>query len=118
MFSSLARLAVRANAVVCEKNYGGQAITDVLKSRYSWLPVHTVVAKRGKQTRAEPIAAFHKLGRIHMVGTHQELEDQLSHWVPGEDSPDRLDAMVWGLRKLMLEPRKRAGALRRRHRRY
>jgi len=25
-------------------------------------------------------------------------------WVPGEDSPDRLDAMVWALTDLMLAP--------------
>ena len=25
-----------------------------------------------------------------------DLEDQLTSWLPGEQSPDRLDALVWG----------------------
>ncbi|MDB4932916.1 MAG: hypothetical protein JWM10_5400 [Myxococcaceae bacterium] len=30
-----------------------------------------------------------------MVGVLPELEDQSSLWVPGQKSPDRMDAMVW-----------------------
>jgi phage terminase large subunit-like protein len=38
---------------------------------------------------------------VHHVGVHVELEDQLCSWVPGLASPDRLDALVWGITWLM-----------------
>jgi len=41
--------------------------------------------------------------RVHHVGFFPELEDQLVEWVPGDTSPDRLDALVWALTELMLE---------------
>jgi phage terminase large subunit-like protein len=63
-----------------------------------------VRATRGKYTRAEPIAALYEQGRVHHVGTFPELEDQMCTWVPGEKSPDRLDALVWALTELMLVP--------------
>jgi phage terminase large subunit-like protein len=38
------------------------------------------------------------------VGPFNELEDQLTTWVPEEEkSPDRLDALVWALTELFLE---------------
>lgn len=70
--------------------------------------VESVHASRGKATRAQPIAALFgepgkRESRVHLVGSHPELEDQLCTWVPGEeDSPDRLDAMVWLLTSVML----------------
>ena len=39
-----------------------------------------------------------------MLGAFPDLEDQLTSWEPfsGDESPDRLDAMVWGFTELML----------------
>jgi phage terminase large subunit-like protein len=38
-----------------------------------------------------------------MVGRHDDLENQLTTWEPGSnESPDRLDALVWALTELML----------------
>jgi phage terminase large subunit-like protein len=37
-----------------------------------------------------------------------ELEDQLATWTPSDDSPDRLDAMVWVATHLFLRRRGRA----------
>jgi phage terminase large subunit-like protein len=31
------------------------------------------------------------------------LEDQMCQWVPGEKSPDRMDALVWALTELMID---------------
>lgn len=56
-----------------------------------------------KQIRAEPVAALYEQGKVHHVGYFGELEDQLCTWVPGEKSPDRLDALVWALTELMLD---------------
>ena len=61
-------------------------------------------ASRGKEVRAEPVSARYERGMVHHVGTHDELEDQMCGWVPGQRSPDRMDALVWALTDLMLEP--------------
>jgi phage terminase large subunit-like protein len=60
-------------------------------------------ASRGKHTRAEPVAAIFEQGRGHNVGMFPEMEDQLCSWVPGDKSPDRLDAKVWAYTELMLD---------------
>ncbi len=63
-----------------------------------------VHASRGKYARAEPIAALFEQDRCKLLGSFAELEDQLCQWEPlsGDESPDRLDAMVWGFTDLML----------------
>ena len=64
--------------------------------------VRTVTASKGKATRAEPIAALDEQHRIHHVGSLAALESQLTTWVPGDKSPDRMDARVWLCTALML----------------
>lgn len=54
-----------------------------------------VSATTGKRTRATPVAVAYETGRAVMVGTHPELEQQAGTWQEGQDSPDRMDAMVW-----------------------
>ena len=66
------------------------------------VPVMEVHASRGKVTRAEPVVALYEQGLVHHVGFHPALENQLCGWVPGDPSPDRLDAMVWGVWALKL----------------
>ena len=57
-------------------------------------------ASRGKYTRAEPISALYARRWCHHVGVFPELEEQLTTWVPGEPSLDRMDALVWALSRL------------------
>jgi len=64
------------------------------------VPYKSVTASRGKQTRAEPISALYEQGKVHHVGVLDQLEDQMCQWIPGEKSPDRMDALVWGLTEL------------------
>ncbi len=45
---------------------------------------------------------MYEQGRIHHVGFFPDVEDQLCEWVPGDRSPDRLDALVWAITELML----------------
>ena len=70
----------------------------------SHLGVH---ASRGKQARAEPVAALYEQGRVHHVGVFSPLEDELCGWVPNtnQPSPNRLDALVWAFTELMLKNR-------------
>jgi phage terminase large subunit-like protein len=69
------------------------------------VPLKAVHASRGKQARAEPIAALYEQGRVAHVGPFAKLEDQLTTYVPGNASPDRMDALVWALTELMLNAR-------------
>ena len=64
-----------------------------------------VHASKGKIVRAEPVAALFEQNRAHLVGAFPMLEDQLCTYSAGSsDSPDRLDAAVWGLSDLMVAP--------------
>lgn len=95
----------KADRVVVERNQGGDMVVSVLKATGAQLPIKTVVATRGKYTRAEPIAALYEGGKVHHVGGLAYLEDQLCTWLPGEKSPDRLDAAVWALTELLIKSR-------------
>lgn len=92
----------KADRVIAEANNGGKLVETVLRVQDENLPITLVHASRGKQTRAEPVAALYEQGRVHHVGGFPDLEDELCMWVPGEsDSPDRLDALVWAITHLM-----------------
>lgn len=105
----------QADRIVGEVNNGGEWIgqTIALTAKTMKLEGHrssehvsyrAVHASRGKQTRAEPVAALAEQHKIHHVGTFTVLEDQLCGWEPlsGDRSPDHLDAMVWSFTELML----------------
>jgi hypothetical protein len=93
-----------ADCVVVERNQGGDMVQSTLKTVRPNVPVIEVVATRGKHVRAEPIAALYSLGRVHHVGTFSQLEDQMCRMTAagyeGDGSPDRVDALVWGLTEL------------------
>ena len=103
----------KADSIVVEANQGGDmcifTIRECAKALHrsgqrntSSVTCIPVKASRGKLTRAEPIAALYSQGRVRHVGMFAELEDQMASWVPGEQSPDRLDALVWGLTSVMI----------------
>lgn len=87
--------------VVAEVNQGGDLVTATLRSIDPSLPIRTVRASKGKHTRAQPIAALYEEGKIHHVGKFTMLENQMCNWLPGDHSPDRMDALVWGIYDLM-----------------
>jgi phage terminase large subunit-like protein len=92
-----------ANAIVPEVNQGGDMVEYLIQSvvtrglKPKIIPVH---ASRGKFTRAEPVASLYEQGLIHHLGAFPLLEDELCSWVPGEDSPNRLDALVHAFTEL------------------
>lgn len=47
--------------------------------------------------RAAPVSTQYELGKVHHVGTHKALEDQMVAFVPGhgDGADDRVDALVW-----------------------
>ncbi len=79
-------------------------IALVIKQVDPNVPVRLVNASRDKHTRAEPVAAQYEQGRIHHVGSFPALEDEMCLWIPGDPSPNRMDALVWALTELMLGP--------------
>lgn len=117
----------KASRIVSEVNYGGDLVTSAIvaecerrgasitkvrrkkpdgtESGWDWqidlgewaFTVAGVWAKDSKSLRAEPHAIRYKQGRIHHVGVFVELEHEQTTWVPGEESPNRLDALVHGL---------------------
>ena len=97
--------------MVAEVNQGGAMVEAVLREIDPDVSFRAVHATRGKQARAEPVAALYEQGRVFHVGTFAELEDEMCSVIDGRKSPDRLDAMVWAVTDLMLrrgsEPRVR-----------
>jgi len=91
-----------ADRIVAEKNQGGEMVSAVLRAKDRNVPITLVTATRGKVVRAEPISALYEQGRIHHVGRFDKLEDQMCLFTRDVDrspgnSPDRVDALVWGL---------------------
>jgi predicted phage terminase large subunit-like protein len=94
---------LQADRIVAEANNGGDLVSTVIHTIDLTVPVTLVHASRGKRTRAEPVSALYEQGRVSHVVPFPELEDQLCSYTgaPGEDSPDRMDALVWALTDVM-----------------
>jgi len=86
----------RANVLVVEtNNLGRHAMSSILAywgndSKPFTKEVHAV---GDKLSRAEPLSVLYEQGRIHHVGTHAALEDELVSFAPGGKSPNRIDAL-------------------------
>jgi phage terminase large subunit-like protein len=86
-----------ADMIIGEVNQGGDLVEMNIRNYGRLLPYKSVRATRGKAVRAEPIADLYRRGMVHHVGEYAELEEQMTTWEPGSDSPDNMDALVWGL---------------------
>ena len=97
-----------ADRLVAEVNQGGDLVAEVIRQVDPMVPVRTVHARRGKVARAEPVAALYEQGRVHHLRGLGALEDQMcamtAQGFEGRGSPDRVDALVWALSDLMIEP--------------
>ncbi len=96
----------QADRIVAETNNGGDMIEATLRTVMPEIAFKAVSASKGKQTRAEPVAALYEQRRVRHAGGFPALEDQMCNWEPGSGapSPDRVDALVWALTDLVLEP--------------
>jgi hypothetical protein len=91
-----------ADRIVAEVNNGGALVKANLATVLGeTMPYAEVRASRGKAVRADPVAGVYQSGRVHHYGVLPELESQLTSWLPGTESPDRLDALVWGVSYLL-----------------
>ncbi len=92
---------LKADKIVAETNNGGDMVILTLQQVDRSVATKKVTATRGKQLRAEPISALYEQGKVHHVGYLAELETQMCEWTPiSNESPDRLDALVWALTEL------------------
>jgi len=109
----------QADRIVAEKNYGGDMVESTIKSQARVLgrtdiKPKLVNASRGKHIRAEPVSLLYSCGEVVHVGYDlMELETEMTTWVPleTEKSPNRLDAVVWGVAELCLTKKRRVRAL-------
>ena len=109
-----------AHLVVAEKNNGGDMVESTLRSANAHLPVRLIHAKKGKRTRAEPVAVLYEQGLVHHVwDTDQALtpaaNDELYPFSEMErqmvsvdvndpkDHDDRLDAAVYAVTELAVD---------------
>ena len=96
----------KADRIIAEVNQGGDMVEHVLKAQGAKLPYKAVRASRGKVVRAEPIAALYERGKVFHAGEFKDLEDQMCAFTTDFDrkaqgySPDRVDALVWGMTEL------------------
>lgn len=93
----------KANEVIGEVNNGGDMVRAVVHLQDPTVPFYKVRATDGKRRRAEPVAQIYQQGRAHHHGYFGALEAQQTTWTdqPGETSPDRMDALVWGVWRLI-----------------
>lgn len=96
----------KADRVIGEANNGGDLIETVLRMHQSDVPYSKVWASRGKITRAEPVQALYEQHRVKHVGSLPALETQMTTWAAkeGEKSPNNIDAMVWAVTELLVNP--------------
>ncbi|WP_082237546.1 DNA-packaging protein [Roseovarius tolerans] len=112
--ASWASAAIRAmeqwggERLVAEVNQGGDLVEQVVRQVDPLVPFRSVHASRGKVARAEPVAALYEQGRVHHLRGLGALEDQMcamtTRGYEGKGSPDRVDALVWALTDLIVEP--------------
>jgi phage terminase large subunit-like protein len=98
----------KADRLVAEANQGGKLVESVIRTVDSVVPLKLVHASDGKSTRAEPVAALYEQGRVAHVAGLGALEGQMRRMTKagfmGRGSPDRVDALVWAMTELILEP--------------
>lgn len=94
----------RADTIVAEINYGGAMVRHVIQGARPKTPFRAVTASRGKVVRAEPVAALFETGDIRLAGVFPQMEEEMyaftTHGYMGESSPNRVDAMIWGMTDL------------------
>ncbi len=95
---------LEADTIVAEVNQGGDMVSAVIRAADASVPVKPVRARRGKWTRAEPVAMLYQQGKVKHAGRFPALEDEMCDFgadgLSGGRSPDRVDALVWAVSEL------------------
>lgn len=94
--------------MVVETNQGGEMVKSVVHQEDGGINFDGKHAQKAKQARAEPVASIYEQGRVFHAPGLGQLEDQMCQMTitgfKGQGSPDRVDALVWALHALLIEP--------------
>ena len=94
-----------AHRIVAEQNQGGAMVEHTLRTADPTAAVKLIHASRGKTARAEPVSALYEQGKVFHIRPFVDLEDQMCTWThESGESPDRLDALVYALTELAVDP--------------
>ena len=87
---------------VAEKNQGGDMVKAIIEQFDKNNHIKLVQATKGKYLRAEPVYAQYEQGNVYHVGKFPLLETQMITFNPdaNKKSPDRVDALVYGVTEL------------------
>jgi phage terminase large subunit-like protein len=102
--------SLKADRIVAETNFGGAMVEATVRAVDPNVSFRAVTASRGKVARAEPISALYEQGRVFHRGPFDALEDEMASFTSNFDrakagfSPGRVDALVWALTDLMVQP--------------
>lgn len=94
---------LKADRVIAEINQGGEMVEHTIRTVDDRVPYKGRRVHRGKRLRAEPVSALYEQGKVHHVGVLSELEDEMCDWVPGDPSPNLMDALTLLFTDLILE---------------
>lgn len=88
-----------ADFYVAEKNQGGDMVETVIRQNDKRNAIKLVSATKGKYLRAEPVYQLYENFKVHHVSNLPILERQMITFNPNENkqSPDRVDALVYGV---------------------
>lgn len=91
--------------VVIEKNQGQDLLKNVIHQLDATLQIFLVNAAQSKKIRSEPVVMAMQQKRVKFWNSFPELEDQMLFFDPSNvESPDRMDAYVWGITALLVDP--------------
>jgi len=100
--------------VLAEQNQGGAMVRAVIQAQNPNIPVVMIPALTSKADRARPVVMAYRQGRVKHDEWHDEIVEECTVWeppVPGSPSsgskwsPNRMDALVHGIRVLLVDPR-------------
>jgi hypothetical protein len=88
-----------ADKIIGESNNGGDLVESNVKNQDRDIPFDQVKATRGKAIRAEPVVGLYEDGRVTHREQFEQLESQMVLYAgeKSSESPDRMDALVWGV---------------------
>ena len=101
-----------ASRLIIEDNQGGELNRMVIRNAADAVGlarpnIVMVKARESKEQRAAPVAQAYRAKKVQHLPALRDgaLEAQMTSWVPGvtpkSESPDRVDALVWGIRHLL-----------------
>ena len=93
-----------ADFIHAERNQGGGLVEKNIRSVSAQIAYDSTHTNVGKQVRAEPVHNLYQRDSVHHVGRFSTLEQQMKSFLRDqEDSPDRMDALVYVITELLLD---------------